>query len=58
MLVKKDATLWSARDPGAASKVADVPKGMKLYVVEETPEMYRVVTLDGTEGWVEPKLVK
>lgn len=58
VLVKKDATLWSARDSGAASKVADVPKGMKLYVVEETPEMYRVVTLDGTEGWVEPKLVK
>lgn len=58
VLVKKDATLWSARDPKVATKVVDVPKGMKLYVIEETPDLLRVVTTDGREGWVDGGLVK
>ncbi len=58
MITRKPVQLWSDRDPSAASKVADLPKGVKVYMVEEGPDMMRVVTLSGDEGWVEAKSVK
>ena len=42
--------------PGGLA-LAELPKGWKVYVVEEG-DLAKVVTLDGREGWVEAKRLK
>jgi hypothetical protein len=58
VVVKRPTDLWSDREDGSPSKVAELPKGLKLYVTEETPSQVKVTTADGNEGWVNVKHVK
>ena len=55
---KRSTALWTSRELDASTKVSSIPKGMKLFVVEETGSAFKVATLDGQEGWVPAKHVK
>lgn len=57
-IVRRSTPLLSDKDVATATKRAELPKGIKVYIVEEAPGMLRVVTASGDEGWIVQKDVK
>lgn len=56
MFVKKPTQLFEGAD--AANSLADLPKGMFVYVSDMGDGMYKVTTADGREGFVNGKFLK
>jgi len=57
VVTKKPTDLLSGPELGAPV-VASLPKGMKLYVIDESGDLPKVQTADGAVGWVNPKHIK
>jgi len=58
MIVKRSTQLWSHRSPDKAKRLADLPRGMKIYVLKETPKWVQIHTPDGLKGWLPIKDVR
>jgi len=58
VVARRATALWDSSDLDGATKVVSIPKGMKLFVTEETASAAKVTTMAGEQGWVPAKHVK